>query len=189
MVSPSLFTAIRIDAALTDTTKYNKLAGRTDKTLKDFCVNQSKAQTIDPAQLLVSPQNRDGAPPNVPHIHALLKSFKSDGFSRNRPQVGICVELKDPKTKREVIEYNEKFTSGNPLMPPIYEDQVMYATLACSHLNLALRCLKAGTQSPAGDLKAIADNADLKEIVAKGHEWWILRADAPCKDPRHLLLI
>ena len=188
------FAAVPFNADRTDATKMAKLAQRTDATLNKFCTNLTHATRIPPTQLLVSPQNRDGAPPGVPHIHALLKSFKNDGFSRKRPQSGICVELTDPKMKKELIAYNEKFTSGNPHMPPICEEDVLYGTLASSHLNLALRCLKAGTQSPVGDLKALADEADLKEVVTKGHEWYILQAvpgqgDVPLKEPRHLQYI
>ena len=156
-MSVGSFGAPTISGDNTDAAKYRKLAQRVQATLNTYCMNQGtpkKAKNLDPRLILVSPKNRDGAPPNVPHVHQLLKDFKQHGFARTRPQTGICVEVQGAE-KQALIEYNKKFTAGNRYLPPIEDAPVMYASLACSHLNLALRCIKAGTQSPAGDLKTL----------------------------------
>ena len=179
------FGAPTISGDATCTSKYRKLAQRVEATMNTYCLNlgtPKKAKNLDPRLLLVSPKNRDGAPPNVPHVHQLLKDFKQHGFARTRPAVGICVEVHGEE-KQALIEYNKKFTAGNRYLPPIEEAPVMYASLACSHLNLALRCIKAGTQSHAGDLKTILEGQkDLEDVVANGHEWWILRAECPAQE-------
>ena len=135
---------------------------------------------IEPRCLLVSRLNRDGAPPNVPHVHQLLKSFKTQELNRSRPQIGICVEIKSEQGKQKLIEYSKSFSMGNQDLPPIDEPRAMYATLAGSHFNIALRCIKAGTHSPIGDVKDIlTDNSDLVDIVENGHRWWALSESVP----------
>ena len=65
---------------------------------------------------------------------------------------------------------------GNNLLPPISADHTgpWYASLACSHLNLALRCIKNGTRSPVCDLTTLMEQKTLREVVLEGHRWWIL---------------
>ena len=65
----------------------------------------------------------------------------------------------------------------------------MYATLAGSHFNIALRCIKAGTHSPVGDLQGIlTDNQDLVDIVENGHRWWALSESAPDEEQVYVLM-
>ena len=54
---------------------------------------------------------------------------------------------------------------------------VIYATLAASHFNLALRLLKHNCHSPIGDLEALMRQSSLKEVATSGHTWWILPED------------
>ena len=53
----------------------------------------------------------------------------------------------------------------------------MYATLASSHFNLALRLLKHRCHSPIGDLEALMAQGSLNEVATSGHVWWILPED------------
>ena len=97
------------------------------------------------------------------------------GFDRTRPQIGICIEFRSEAGKQALIEHNRRFSKGNALLPPIYEDLVLYGSIAFSHGNLALRIFQAGLKSPAGDLnKALEEQPSLKEVVLEGHRWWIL---------------
>ena len=80
----------------------------------------------------------------------------------------------------ELLEHNRKFSKGNKLLPQIREDLqggVMYGSLACTHLNLAFRCIKNGVTSPVGDLKVLMEKETLKEVVLSGHRWWVLPED------------
>ena len=62
--------------------------------------------------------NRDGAPPNVQHIHfKILKGFLEKGFDRTRPAVGICVKYLSEQGKKDLLEHNHRFTRGNKLLP------------------------------------------------------------------------
>ena len=77
-----------------DVAKVGKLAQRVEATLHQQVVFK-EPQQLDPHSVLVAPLNRDGAPPNVPHVHfGILKGFIEKGFDSRRPQVGICVEFK-----------------------------------------------------------------------------------------------
>ena len=160
--------------SLQDPGKFSKLAQRVEKTLNGKIHHEPKQ--LDPKQILVAPLNRDGAPPNVKHIHEqILKSFLKQGFDSTRPLVGICVCFTSQEGKRALIEHNRKFTEGCPLLPPIDEAAAMYGALAGSHLNLALRILQANSASCIGDLSSLVHGEGyLKDVVANGHRWWIL---------------
>ena len=86
-----------------DAGKCFKLAQRVEKVLAK-CLNSDPRQ-LDPRSLLVDPSNRDGAPPNIQHVHfGILKSFAVKGFDRTRPQVGICVKYTSVEGKTRLIE-------------------------------------------------------------------------------------
>ena len=137
---------------------------------------------LDPSLILVSPLNRDGAPPNVQHIHfKILKGVLEKGFDRTRPAVGICVKYLSEQGKKDLLEHNRRFTKGNKLLPPVNEE-ALYGSLACSRLNMALRCIQAGLQSPAGNLQDLMDDAgNLKDAVLNGHKWWVLPETVPAE--------
>lgn len=157
-----------------DALKASKLAQRVEKTLMT-CLNAEPKQ-LDPRALLVAPANRDGASPNLQHVHrGILASLAKSGFDRTRPQAGICVQFKSSEGKAKLLEYNKRFSKGNELLPPIEDDKVLYGTLAGTHLNLALRILRHGVSSPACNVQDIVEEgSSLAEVVQHGHRWWIL---------------
>lgn len=163
-------------ASYADQGMLKKLAARVEAVLATAINREPLCIDID--AILVSPRNRLGAPPNVCHIHhGIIKGIKNNGWSPTRPLVGIAVEFKTEKGKRLLLEHNERFSRGNHLLPPILVKGhvVWYGSLAASHLNLALRCIRAGVNSPAGDLKSLLDeDVHLREVVQNGHRWWIL---------------
>ena len=173
---PELFGPPKAGKA-TDSGKLLKIAERVIDTLKQNAVYPEPIQ-IDPRHILVSWLNRQGAPPNVQHLHfIIIRSFVAKVYDPTRPQHGIRVEIKSEEGKRRLIEHNRRFTAGCSLLPPISENdllkqRVIYASLAFSHVNLVLRIGLAGLPSPAGDLaKAIEDDPNLKEVVFNGHHW------------------
>ena len=161
-----------------DQSKSRKLAQRVEQVLNER-VKFKDPKQLDPRSILVSPLNRDGAPPNIQHIHAdILKGFLVKGFDRTRPQVGICVEYLSEKGKQRLLEHNYRFSKGQNLLPPIDDSKALYGSLAGSHLNLALRIIQGGGRSPAGDLGSLfVNNESLKDVVQNGHRWWILPED------------
>lgn len=156
-----------------DALKVGKLAQRVEGTLAT-CLNTEPRQ-IDPRALLVAPANRDGATPNVQHIHkGILASFLKNGFDRQRPQVGICVQVKSSEGKAKLLEFNKRFSKGNELLPPIDEDLALYGTLAGSHLNIALRLLRHQSPSTVDLQNQVVEGSSLYEVVHNGHRWWVL---------------
>ena len=158
-----------------------RLAQRVEQALKQSLNKEPKQ--IPPQKILPAVQNRNGAPPNVQHIHkTILKSFLVQGYDYSRPPVGICVEVKSPEGKQKLLDHNKRFNS--PLMPPRLEDGVQFASIACTHLNTALRFLASGKPSPAGDLSGLLEQQpNLKEAAEVGHKWWVLPEDT---DPQLL---
>ena len=112
------------------------------------------------------------------HVHRnILGSFFKNSFDRTRPQIGICVKYTSPEGIAKVLQHNRAFTQGVKLMPPMKEDLAsgpVYASLAGTHLNIALRCIKNGVESPVGDLQSLMSQATLCDAVMNGHRWWIL---------------
>ena len=158
-----------------------RLAQRVEQALQQ-CINKEPKQ-IPPQRILVAVQNRNGTPPNVQHIHKMiLKSFLVQGYDYSRPPVGICVEVKSAEGRKKLLDHNKKFQST--LMAPIFADGVAYASIACTHLNTALRYLTSGKPSPAGDLSGLLEQQpNLKEAAEVGHKWWALPEDT---DPQLL---
>ena len=106
-----------------DKGKFRKLAERVEQVLNQEVLFKEPKQ-LDPRAVLVAPLNRDGAPPNVMHIHhGILKSIVLQGFDQTRPQVGIRVEFKSEKGKIKLLEHNRRFTEGVSLMPPHRREQ------------------------------------------------------------------
>jgi hypothetical protein len=170
--------------------KFTKLAQRVEETLTKE-VLFAEAKQIDPSLILVAPNNRDGAPPNVQHVHfGILKSFKTKGFDRTRPAIGICIKFTREAGKMKLLRHNKRFTQGNKLLPPINEEHAIYGSLATSHFNLALRCIQSGLPSHIGNLSDLmSDNMNLKDVVLNGHRWWVLPRDCVNGAPsRHLLV-
>ena len=157
-----------------DQGKYKKLAQRVEEALTKESLFAEPKQ-IDPSLILVAPNNRDGAPPNVRHVHqGILKSFQVKGFDRTRPAIGICIKFTSEKGLKDLHEHNSRFSKGCTNLPPIKES-ACYGSLACSHLNLALRCIQANTSSPVGNLEDLTvDSPNLKEVSSSGHRWWVL---------------
>ena len=157
-----------------DSGKMKKLAQRVEQVLTSDILFVEPKQ-LDPDLVLVAPNNRDGGPPNKMHLHSgILKSFKLKGFDRTRPHFGICILFTSEKGLKELIEHNIRFSKGCKRLPPIKEG-AMYGSLAASHFNLALRCIKNSTFSPIGNLRdLLEDSANLKEVVTSGHRWWVL---------------
>ena len=163
-----------------DLAKMGKVAQRVQKTLADFAAWKEPKQ-LDPASILVAPGNRDGAPPNGPHIHSgILKGLMDNGFDSTRPQVGVCVEFRSAEGKRKLLEHNHRFSASNPQLPFIDESKVLYGSLASSHLNLALRLIQQGAASPVGDLRGLCEkDRVLADTVQNGHKWLVLQEDTP----------
>jgi hypothetical protein len=159
---------------VSDAGRAMKLAERVEMTLaKNTTLKEPKQ--LDPRSVLVSPMNRDGAPPNVQHVHAIVKGVQVNGFDRSRPPVGICVEYRSSEGEKKLLDHNKRFSQGCVLFPPIDEEKALYGSLACSHLNIAIRCIASGTQSSVGNLSDMtAQDQALKEVVTHGHKWWIL---------------
>ena len=89
-----------------DAGKLRKLAQRVEKVLSEEVLYQEPKQ-LDPKTIIVAPLNREGAPPNVPHVHNILRNIKLKGFDRTRPVIGICVEFKSPEAKQKLLEQAE----------------------------------------------------------------------------------
>ena len=135
--------------------RFQKLAQRVEETLTTEVIFPEPKQ-VDPNLVLVSPMNRWGASPNVQHVHlGILRSFQRNGYDRNGPAIGICVEYKSEKGLQELLAHNRKFSQGNQLLPQLPQglSGPLYGSLACAHLNLAFRAIKNGTHSPIGMLK------------------------------------
>jgi hypothetical protein len=162
-----------------DQGKLKKLAQRVEETLATDCLFVEPKQ-IDPNLVLVAPMNRLGGSPNVNHVHfGILMSFVKNSFDRTRPAIGICIQYSSERGIKSLLDHNRRFSTGNKLLPPILEKEVvggvLYGSLACTHLNNAFRAIKNGILSPIGNLGDLMLNANLKEVVLNGHRWWVLK--------------
>ena len=170
------FGALKVGAD-TEMGTFRKLAQRVEETMTNEILHPEPKQ-LDPDSVWVGINNRLGAAPNVRHVHyGILGSLLKYSFDRSRPHIGICVKYTSEAGIKKLYEHNKRFTLGNRLMPPLKDlSGPVYGSIACTHLNLALRCIKHGLQSPAGDLSSLMCESlpTLREAVIGGHRWWIL---------------
>ena len=191
MAHAKKFEAPEISSERTDTGKYMKLAEKVENILASKTLNTKGPVQIDPNHVLVSPLNRLGSAPNVRHIHqGILKNIKTVGFYISRPKKGVCVKVESEAGIKALLEHNQRFTQSNQLMPAILTDHKgpWYASLACSHLNLSLRCIKNGTASPLGELQSLMNQESLRDTATNGHWWWILPEDMSKTDQTDISL-
>ena len=90
-ILPTSFGAPKVDPTRTDPAKMEKLAIRVNKALTEHAIFGQPKQ-LDPDQVLVSPLNRMGAPPNVRHIHdVILASIVQSGLGLEEALAGhLC---------------------------------------------------------------------------------------------------
>ena len=97
--------------------KTQKLACRVISCIDSQSVNKKVGpKQIDPNWILVSPLNRLGTAPNVQRIHwGILYSIMKNGFDRDRPQIGVCVEIKSEKGLKALMDHNRRFYIQEPV--------------------------------------------------------------------------
>ena len=122
-------------------------------------------QRINPRKILVAPCYRNGAPPNLLHLEEILKSIDRLGLDVSKFPVGVCIKYETPEGKRKLLEHNMRFSSK---LPPIDENLAQYGSIACSHLNLALRIIQGLEDAPT------LQDAHLQATVTEGLEWLVL---------------
>jgi hypothetical protein len=128
---------------------------------------------VKPHEIGVSPNNRGKSAPNVNYIvNTLHRNILDDSFDTDRLLPGICIQYKDPQTLKNMLEWNQSFTTGSSLFPPVRADKMNKGSLACSHTNMMLRLIDSGKLSAEHDEKLAA-------AVSHGHYWWVLSDDCP----------
>ena len=135
---------------------------------------------VAPGEARLSPSSVGISPWNglfsVHQVHnTILKSFCVDGHDPNRPQVGICCEVRDPGARLSLENHNNNLSDSSPLMPRVETGAIRYEALACTHYNVALLLVAQGRPSPSGDLLSIKDSSPtLDQAAVEGHLWVVL---------------
>ena len=139
----------------TDAGSVHKLAQRVEETLSTTLNREPKHLDID--AVLVAPLNRLGAPPNVRYVHdGILKRFK-EGLLPQQASERYLQAVLERARQTCLVGAQLQVHQGNPQLPPIDASMSLYGSLACTHLNIASRCAKAGVHSPIGDLRNLLD--------------------------------
>ena len=128
---------------------------------------------LSPSSVGISPWNRLFS---VHQVHnTILKSFCVDGHDPNRPQVGICCEVREPGARLALEIHNKNLADSSPLMPRVETGAILYEALACTHYNVALLLVAQGRPSPSGDPLSIKDSSPtLEQAAVEGHLWVVL---------------
>ena len=109
--------------------------------LHGFLLQQNLAwrQTIHCDHVGVHSQNRDGLGCSSSHVHELIKSITSIGYSGGEAR-GICIEIPHGPDGDEIREFNERLVNdaGGRLAPVT---SLRYASVVGSHANQAARCI------------------------------------------------
>ena len=90
-----------------DPSKYKLLSQKMAAVMKKAMY--PTAMRISPHAIGISPLNRLFS---VRQVHnTILRSFVQDGFSEDRPQVGICCEVRDSAKRRSLQHFNEELAA------------------------------------------------------------------------------
>ena len=131
-----------------------------------------RAMRIVPEAVGVSPLNRLFS---VHQVHnTILKSFVDDGFDPERPQVGICCEVRDPAKRLALQAHNESLATMSPLMPKVDPCSIEYECLSNTHYNVALRLINKAVLSTAGDLARLKEERPSLAVAALCGHWWVV---------------
>jgi len=97
-------------APVVDPQQFLKLATRVATIIKKDRLSTHPVRLMH-GKVVVGINNREGAPPNVQHVHhGILKGIREKGFCSDRPQVGICIKYESPEGKND----SWSTTSGSP---------------------------------------------------------------------------
>ncbi|CAE7278603.1 unnamed protein product [Symbiodinium sp. CCMP2456] len=165
--------------------------------LHQFLVQQGLAwkQVIHCQHIGVHSENRDGLGCSSSHVHELLTSIASIGFSQQEVK-GICLEVPSGAEGDPIREFNDNLIkeSGNKLAPLT---GMRYASIVGSHANQAARCLFFRT--PHEDTRLTNDGKlSLERLesldpawaksITNGHEWLVVSFQVARSFPQYVLL-
>ncbi len=95
--------------------------------------------------------------PTISVCYAVIgKSLLDDGLDPSRPLPSIVIQVRDmPVLIANTISLNMQFGMGKDAYPQIFDDDVIGANLAISHLNITLRLSDACVTSLSGSLEGV----------------------------------
>ena len=149
-------------------------------------------QHIKASRILVHYCNRGGNHPNLPYVHTgPAEDFAVSGYDPKKPKVGIVMRKSDPAKWQRVLNHNLAFSSNSELCPPIFKDVADHAAIGGTHHALSVRLWEAEMRSPiTGRVFSVTANPeckeddDLPEVIANGHQYWVLSDECPEADLR-----
>ncbi|CAE7536952.1 unnamed protein product [Symbiodinium necroappetens] len=165
--------------------------------LHEFLVQHGVAwrQVIHCDHVGVHSQNRDGLGCSSAHVHDLLKSICSIGFSQSEVR-GICVEVPHGPEGDEIRGFNQRLVSdaGGRLAPVT---SLRYASVVGSHANQAARCIWHKVAHD-DDRLTVDGKLSLEKLEAvdrawarsirDGHTWLVVSHELAQEFPQYCLL-
>ena len=152
-----------------------------DEALRTYRIGKDPVR-VDVRSCLVDPLNRNQTLMSGARVHNLLRSILQAGFSEQKAQVGIVLDI-SPERRPEVLAHNKKVCAGDPLLPNVEEDTALYTVLHTNHFTMIARCfvyqcrtipenMKLGITSPEGRLSlSLLEHVDqaFYNYVCNGH--------------------
>ncbi|OLQ00277.1 hypothetical protein AK812_SmicGene17089 [Symbiodinium microadriaticum] len=165
--------------------------------LHEFLVQHGLAwrQVIHCDHVGVHSQNRDGLGCSSAHVHDLLKSICSIGFSQSEVR-GICLEVPHGPEGDEIRGFNQRLVSdaGGKLAPVT---SLRYASVVGSHANQAARCIWHKVAHD-DDRLTVDGKLSLEKLEAvdkawarsirDGHTWQVVSHELAREFPQYCLL-
>ncbi|CAE7534678.1 unnamed protein product [Symbiodinium sp. CCMP2592] len=165
--------------------------------LHQFLVQQGLAwkQVIHCQHIGVHEQNRDGLGCSCSHVHELLTSIATIGFSQQEVK-GICVEVPSGAEGDSIRDFNEKLIGGSSgKLAPL--TGIRYASIVGSHANQASRCFwfkithedNRLTNDGVLSLERLqSHDAAWARSIREGHEWLVISYEIAQLFPQYCLL-
>ena len=167
--------------------------------LQDFLVEKKLAwkQQLHCSLVGCSEHNRDGQGVSASHVHDLISSIASIGFTAEEAK-GVCLEIPGDARGEACRLFNDRMVeASHGKLAPVDHSQLRFASTVGSHANQAARAFVAGLEhkDPAvtmgGKLsldKLAMVDPQWHKCITKGLEWLVISQDVWLQFPDFALL-
>ena len=109
-----------------------------DRAVEKWSVSSDPIR-VDAASCLVDPMNRKKILMNGVRVHTLLNTIMKAGFSLNKVETGIVVDISSDR-RDLVVEHNRKIAAGDQLIPQVEPEKALFTVVHTNHFSMIARC-------------------------------------------------
>ncbi|CAJ1445832.1 unnamed protein product [Effrenium voratum] len=139
---------------------------------------------LTPAVLGCHPQNRSSSMVNPYDCwHKGSKVLEAGIKASLLPPNSVAIEVGNGAKKAAQVEANKAMVASSQGLLAAWGGGERFLTCGCSHMVQWLRAVAAGIQSPQGATIVVQPGSPLHQLIDKGWEWTIIKAEVDDEYP------